>query len=259
MTYVRTASQRPSQAPNVYTIELPSYGNRDTAAWRRWHRVILQRIRPHIGNGEALYVDEPDESNVQDELDNAGHDIPAIGFAGDAKAADSAGEDANSSRNTDSSDDEGEDGDGSSNNHSSDDEGEDGDRSSNTDSSVASDNDGEDGDGSTDAETENDPAQPEQCWRHLYICPSQGRYFGDRGSFVDFFDPLTGCEAYCAVRSIAPFGPMIVWRVLSTFNCEEGCDIYDDVLEEGVSSVPVIFRKDPYGELRNLIPEHLIG
>lgn len=227
MTYIRTASQIPSQAPNVYAIEFPSYGNRDTAAWRRWHRVVLQRIRPHIGNGEALYIDEQDEQDVQDEQDDGGHDIPATGFAGDAEAADPAGEDA--------------------------------DRSSNTESSVASDDEGEDGDGSTDAEPEDDRVEPEQCWRHLYICPSQGQYFGDRGSFVDFFDPLTGCEAYCAVRSIAPFGPMIVWRVLSTFNCEEGCDIYNDVLEEGVSSVPVIFRKDPYGELRNLIPEHLIG
>lgn len=93
----------------------------------------------------------------------------------------------------------------------------------------------------------------EECWRHLYICPTQGRFFGDKGSFVDFFDPLDGDEQYCVENNIAPFGPMVVWRVMSTFDCDEGCDLYDDVLEEGVTSIPVLFRKDPYAEIRELI------
>ncbi|KAI0698728.1 hypothetical protein C8Q76DRAFT_593184, partial [Earliella scabrosa] len=28
------------------------------------------------------------------------------------------------------------------------------------------------------------------CFRHLYICPDQGRYFGDPGSLVGFIDPI---------------------------------------------------------------------
>lgn len=90
-----------------------------------------------------------------------------------------------------------------------------------------------------------------ECWRDRYVCPSQGRYFGDRGSFVDFFDPLKGDKAHCVEHNITPFGPMAIWRVTSTFDCEEGCDYFDEVLEEGVSSVSVLFKKDPYGELRD--------
>ena len=98
----------------------------------------------------------------------------------------------------------------------------------------------------------------EECWRHIFICPSQGRYFGDVGSFVDYFDPLDGAEALCVERNIAPFGPMMVWRVMSTFDCAEGCDLYDDVLDEGVTSIPVLFKKDPYSELRDLISDRYI-
>ena len=48
--------------------------------------------------------------------------------------------------------------------------------------------------------TDNGHPLYEHCWCHLYICqcPSQGRYFGDRRSLVDFFDPLDRSEAYCA-------------------------------------------------------------
>ncbi|KAI1786380.1 hypothetical protein LXA43DRAFT_898126 [Ganoderma leucocontextum] len=97
------------------------------------------------------------------------------------------------------------------------------------------------------------------CWRHRYICPSQGRYFGDRGSFVDFFDPLGGDEALCADNNIAPFGPMVVWRIMSTFECDGDCVFYDDVLEEGVTSIPVLFKKDPYGELRDIVSDRYVG
>ncbi|KAI1782639.1 hypothetical protein LXA43DRAFT_905154 [Ganoderma leucocontextum] len=99
----------------------------------------------------------------------------------------------------------------------------------------------------------------DDCWRHQYICPSQGRYFSDRGSFVDFFDPLGGDEAMCVDNNIAPFGPMVVWRLMSTFECDEGCGFYDDVLEEGVTSIPVLFKKDPYGELRDIVSDRYMG
>lgn len=109
-----------------------------------------------------------------------------------------------------------------------------------------------------DNDTDNGHPLYERCWRHLYICPSQGRYFGDRGSFVDFFDPLARGEAYCARRNIPPFGPMVVWRVLSNFDCDKNCDIYDDVLENGVTSIPVILRQDPSGGLHDIISDRLL-
>ena len=97
----------------------------------------------------------------------------------------------------------------------------------------------------------------QECWRHHYICPSQGRFFGDRGSLVDFFDPLGGDEVCCEANGLAPFGPMVVWRLVSSFECDEGCD-FDDILEEGVTSIPVFIKKDPYGELRDVVSDRYV-
>lgn len=85
-----------------------------------------------------------------------------------------------------------------------------------------------------DTEAADDYPRTEECWRPRYLCPSQGRFFGDRGSFVDFFDPLGGAEEHCNKNGIPPFGPMVVWRLLRTFNCEKGCDLWDDALEAGL-------------------------
>ena len=87
-----------------------------------------------------------------------------------------------------------------------------------------------------------DIPRPEKCFRSIHLCPSQGRFFGDHGSFVDFFDPLNGGEARCARNCIPPFGPVVIWRVLSTFTCERGCDLYDDAIDVGVPPTPVVIR-----------------
>ena len=96
------------------------------------------------------------------------------------------------------------------------------------------------------------------CWRHRYVCPSQGRFFGDHGSFVDFIDPLGGDEVRCEATGLAPFGPMLVWRILSSFECDDGCD-FDDILEEGLTSIPVLIKKDPRGELRDVVSDRYMG
>ena len=108
-------------------------------------------------------------------------------------------------------------------------------------------------------EPDDDHVVAKECWQHLYMCPSQGRYFGDPGSFVDFFDPVGGDEAHCVENGITPYGPMAIWRVPSTFDCEEGCDYFDEVLEEGVTSIPVLFNKDLYGELRDCLSDRSMG
>ena len=95
----------------------------------------------------------------------------------------------------------------------------------------------------------------EECWRRAYICPKQGRYFGDPGSFIGFFDPLGGDEDRCMARGIAPFGAMVLWRIMLTFNCQAGCGYRDEVLENGVTSIPVIFKKDPFGELHECVSD----
>lgn len=93
----------------------------------------------------------------------------------------------------------------------------------------------------------------EECWRERYICPNQGRYFGDKGSFVGFFDPLAGDEERCIKENIPPFGQMVIWHLMTSFQCDDGCEDVDEVLEPGVSSVPVLFSKDAFGDLRECI------
>ena len=103
------------------------------------------------------------------------------------------------------------------------------------------------------------PAEAAQsCSRRFYTCPSQGRFFGDHGSLVIFFDPLGGDSAYCEEHNIAPFGPMILWRIISSFSCDDGCD-FDDILEEGVTSIPVFIKRDPSGELRDVVSDRYMG
>lgn len=93
----------------------------------------------------------------------------------------------------------------------------------------------------------------DQCRRGEYLCPNQGRFFGDKGSFVGFFDPLGNDEEHCMENNRAPYGPMVIWRVMTTFECDGGCEYLDDVLEQGAMSVPVLFRRDPYGKLQDCL------
>ncbi|PIL26233.1 hypothetical protein GSI_11988 [Ganoderma sinense ZZ0214-1] len=98
----------------------------------------------------------------------------------------------------------------------------------------------------------------EECWRHRFLCPKQGRFFGDRGSLVGFFDPLAHYEARCVKDNLPPFGPMVIWRLMTSFDCDDGCEYLDDVLEQGVVSIPVLFKKDPFGELRDCVSDRTL-
>ena len=72
------------------------------------------------------------------------------------------------------------------------------------------------------------------CCRPLFVCPRQGRYFGDRGSLVVFYDTLHVDFCRLKAKSVPPYGIMASWRLLSIEDCEEQCDEYDDILEPGV-------------------------
>ncbi|PIL24448.1 hypothetical protein GSI_14202 [Ganoderma sinense ZZ0214-1] len=116
---------------------------------------------------------------------------------------------------------------------------------------------GEDNDMTPHLET---TQSPEECLRYTWLqCPSQGRFFGDGGSFVGYFDPLDRGEERCMKANVAPYGSMAVWRVPSTFDCDAGCGDVDEVLETGVTSVPVLFFKDPFGELKGLECDRMIA
>ncbi|KAI0745208.1 hypothetical protein C8Q76DRAFT_591675, partial [Earliella scabrosa] len=83
------------------------------------------------------------------------------------------------------------------------------------------------------------------CMRDLYICPDQGRYFGDGGSLVDFVDPLS--PAIHAVHSarLPPFGHMVAWRMWCTVSCSFGCVRHDELLPEGVIAMDLMLVDNP--------------
>ncbi|KAI0711626.1 hypothetical protein C8Q76DRAFT_694496 [Earliella scabrosa] len=90
------------------------------------------------------------------------------------------------------------------------------------------------------------PPMSYACLRDLYLCPVQGRYFGDRGSLVGFFDPLSPMIPHLRALHVPPFGAMVAWRLLTTFDCAASCDITDRVLHEWLVSTPILVLPNPY-------------
>ena len=84
------------------------------------------------------------------------------------------------------------------------------------------------------------------CWRSHFICPEQGRFFGDRGSFVDFVSPLDCGAVELRDRRAPPFGCTIVWRLSSSYQCVMSCEGRDRLLPNGVTSQAVIFVHDRF-------------
>ena len=93
----------------------------------------------------------------------------------------------------------------------------------------------------TGEQTPNADQPPSRCLRSLYLCPQQGRYFGDDGSMVCFMDTLSVDVASLKDRCIAPYGVMAVWRLQSAVLCDSQCDEFDDILAPGVFATSIMF------------------
>ncbi|KAI1782578.1 hypothetical protein LXA43DRAFT_905393 [Ganoderma leucocontextum] len=68
------------------------------------------------------------------------------------------------------------------------------------------------------------------CGRSIYVCPNQGRYFGDAGSLVVLNDVLNISTDFLFARRVAPYGTMVAWRLPSQGLCEGQCDNADELL-----------------------------
>ena len=79
------------------------------------------------------------------------------------------------------------------------------------------------------------------CLADLFICPDQGRHFGDGGSMVVFFDPLRGDARSARVLAVAPFGVMAAWRLWSSQSCDANCAQQGGVVPRGMISMPSVF------------------
>ena len=85
---------------------------------------------------------------------------------------------------------------------------------------------------------------PSVCLRSLYLCPHQGRYFGDGGSMVCFMDSLSMDTGLLKDKCIPPYGIMAVWRLPLDRPCDAGCSEYDDILAPGVITTSIMFESE---------------
>ncbi|RDX45268.1 hypothetical protein OH76DRAFT_1358111 [Lentinus brumalis] len=86
-----------------------------------------------------------------------------------------------------------------------------------------------------------------RCFEGLFACPRQGRYFGDGGSLVDFFDITTVDLATLRREHLPPFGTTTVWRLPVTRPaCYGNCARGDDLLPGGIMTAPAIIPAVPF-------------
>lgn len=85
------------------------------------------------------------------------------------------------------------------------------------------------------------------CFSHVYICPSQERYFGDPGSMTVFTDPLSTHSSDVRRRGQAPYGVMAAWRLVSSFMCSNvTCFAARGILPEYTWAMPVVMVKSAF-------------
>ena len=91
-----------------------------------------------------------------------------------------------------------------------------------------------------------DPKYERPCFREPFLCPQQDRFFGDKGSIIDLLDPLDPVLRLCDLRTIPPFGATVAWRLNSTFTCDGGCDVKNEVLHEWGATTPIVVIPNPF-------------
>ena len=90
----------------------------------------------------------------------------------------------------------------------------------------------------------------DMCGKTTYVCPLQGRFFGDRGSLVLFYDGF--CVDLDGLRElgVAPYGPMVMWRLPSTGTCDGDCLKKDKVMPPFIVSMLSLFAEENSGFTR---------
>ena len=99
----------------------------------------------------------------------------------------------------------------------------------------------------------------DRCGKSMYVCPMQGRFFGDRGSLVLFYDGF--CVDLVVLRElgVAPYGPMVTWRLPSTGTCDSNCLKYDKVMPPFIVSMLSMFAEETSGFARAHALVHTIA
>lgn len=79
------------------------------------------------------------------------------------------------------------------------------------------------------------------CMRTLYLCPDQGRFFGDDGSLLNVFSLHDTDHDHLRELHQTPYGISIAWRLcFGGKPCNGRCPSTDPVLPEGVLTIPAV-------------------
>lgn len=83
-------------------------------------------------------------------------------------------------------------------------------------------------------------AQTFLCFKAQYICPDQGRFFGDPGSLLVSFAPFRANIWDASCGTTHPVSHMAIWRIWTTGRCHHNCASTDDLLPSGILSLPTL-------------------
>lgn len=79
------------------------------------------------------------------------------------------------------------------------------------------------------------------CLRQWFVCPSQGRFFGDAGSLLTLFDLLQADLVSMRQHQQPPFGITVAWRMSTSRRpCDGPCTFLDPLVPEGLLTVPAL-------------------
>ena len=82
------------------------------------------------------------------------------------------------------------------------------------------------------------------CGRSLYVCPTQGRFFGDCGSLVLFLQGFLVDMSIIRDLYVAPYGIMSAWRIPSKQPCTSICVQDRSVIPPYVITILIQFVED---------------
>lgn len=92
------------------------------------------------------------------------------------------------------------------------------------------------------------------CTRTSFTCPDQARFFGDRGSVVQAFQPPYDNPETLRKEYRAPYGIAVVWCFSpSTTHCEGGCAEKDPILPKDVMALSTVIIGNGV-QMRNTVP-----
>ncbi|PIL32587.1 hypothetical protein GSI_05290 [Ganoderma sinense ZZ0214-1] len=90
------------------------------------------------------------------------------------------------------------------------------------------------------------------CLRSTYQCAGQPRFFGDRGSLVDFFEPDMVDHAIMVHWHHPPYGRTAIWR-MPGLDCDYGCGSGDYLLRDVLSDVCMVGQPMHYGPFTSAV------